>query len=70
MTAPWWQQHPLDGALSVDEGAMDCLVKIFAECRELGIAIPEMMPLGDPACQRGAVLYLSGLVLRRKAGLE
>ena len=60
------QDHPWPGALDVDEGAMDALVIVFAECRELGIEISDFMPLDTPAHQRAAIMHLSGLVLREK----
>jgi hypothetical protein len=61
-----WQGHPWHGALDVDESAVDMLVIVFAECRELGIAISDFMPLDTPAHQRAAIMHLSGLVLREK----
>jgi hypothetical protein len=60
------QDHPWHGALDVDESAVDMLVIVFAECRELGIAISGFMPLDTPAHQRAAVMHLSRLVLREK----
>lgn len=63
------EHHPWDGALSVDEAAMDELAYLFRRCRELGIEVSEHMPLDTPAFQRAAALHLSRLIIK-EAGLE
>lgn len=56
----------MSDGLEVDPQAMDALVKAFAECRELGIEVSPAMPLGEPAHQRAAVMFLSREILRYK----
>lgn len=60
----------MSDGLEVDATALDALGLLFAQCRELGIPISEHMPLGTPACQRAAVMHLSGLVMQARLRRE
>lgn len=67
-----WRDHwhcPCDCGLGVDGDAMDALVRAFAECRELGIEVPGLMPLDAPSHQRAAAWYLLRVIERRREEL-
>lgn len=48
--------------MDIDGYAVDRLAPLFARCAELGIAVPEEMPLDTPEHQRAAVVYLGRLI--------
>ncbi len=49
-----------------DGQVIDALVRLFAECRELGITVPDDMPLDTPGHRRAAVVWLSQAVYHSK----
>lgn len=61
---PGWPWERDDPGIAIDPGAMDALVHLFAQCRELGIEVSPHMPLDTPGHQRQAVLHLSRVIAR------
>ncbi len=56
------------GLPDIDASACELLVHLFAECRELGIAIPAELALERPHQQRRACLSLARLIWLARHG--
>jgi hypothetical protein len=59
-----------EDGIAVDGRAMDALALAFAQCRELGIEVTPLLPLGTPGCQRAAAAWLGRLVTRAREDQE
>jgi hypothetical protein len=54
--------------MEIDGAAMDRLTTLFGTCQEMGIKIPDDMPLDTPEHQRAAMMYLGNLIGAARGG--
>lgn len=52
----------------IDEKAFDILASLFMRCTDLGIGIPDELPLDTPVQQRIAVHYVARLIKNHVTG--